>query len=50
MTSKGDDINHDSVEWAGVTIDYNWCHSRRKTLGISGEIGSYSTPLAALML
>lgn len=35
MPSKGDEIKHDSVEWAGVTIEYSWCHSRRRTLGIT---------------
>lgn len=34
MPRKGDEIKYDSVECAGVTIDYSWCHSRRKTLGI----------------
>jgi predicted metal-dependent hydrolase len=32
---KGEDIKHDSIEWSGVTIDYRWCHSRRRTLGIT---------------
>ena len=35
MPARGDDIRQDSVEWAGVTIAYNWCHSRRRTLGIT---------------
>lgn len=35
MPSKGDKIKHDSIEWAGVTIAYSWCHSRRRTLGIT---------------
>src|SRR5665647_1162728 len=34
ISRKGDEIKYDSVEWAGVTIDYSWCYSRRKTLGI----------------
>jgi len=29
------DLKHDSVEYAGVTIPYSWCHSRRRTLGIT---------------
>ncbi len=35
MASKSDKFRHDSVEWNGVTIAYIWCHSRRKTLGIT---------------
>lgn len=35
MVSKSDEIKHDSVELNGVTIAYNWCHSRRRTLGIT---------------
>lgn len=35
MVSKSDTAKHDSVEWSGVTIAYRWCHSRRKTLGIT---------------
>lgn len=34
MTSKSNEIRYDSVESAGVTINYSWCHSRRRTLGI----------------
>jgi len=33
--SEAQEIRHESVEWAGVTIAYSWCHSRRKTLGIT---------------
>jgi predicted metal-dependent hydrolase len=35
VLSKGDEIKRDSIELAGVIIAYNWCHSRRKTLGIT---------------
>ena len=35
MASRGDVIKHDSVECAGVTIAYSWCHSRRRTLGMT---------------
>ena len=35
MASKGDEVKYDSVEWGGVTIAYSWCHSRRRTLGIT---------------
>ena len=35
MASKGDEIKYDSVEWSGVVIDYSWCHTRRRTLGIT---------------
>lgn len=35
MASRGDEIRLDSVECAGVTIAYGWCHSRRRTLGIT---------------
>ena len=35
MVSKSDTVKHDSVKWSGVTIAYSWCHSRRKTLGIT---------------
>lgn len=35
MTSRGDELRHDSVEWEGVNIAYSWCHSRRRTLGIT---------------
>ncbi|MFZ4860459.1 MAG: M48 family metallopeptidase, partial [Desulfuromonadaceae bacterium] len=35
VASKSTEIKQDSVEWAGVTIGYNWCHSRRRTLGIT---------------
>lgn len=35
MAAGCDEIKHDSVEWSGVTIDFNWCHSRRRTLGIT---------------
>ncbi len=35
MTIKGNEFKHDSTEWGGVTIPYSWCHSRRKTLGIT---------------
>ena len=35
MASKSTEIKPDAVEWAGVTIGYNWCHSRRRTLGIT---------------
>lgn len=31
----GNEIKNDSIVYAGVTIPYGWCHSRRKTLGIS---------------
>ena len=34
MTSRGE-IRNDSVECGGVTIPYSWCHSRRRTLGIT---------------
>ena len=35
MLSKGDEVKHDSVVSAGVSIDYSWCHTRRRTLGIT---------------
>ena len=35
MASRGDVIKHDAVECAGVTIVYSWCHSRRRTLGMT---------------
>lgn len=35
VASRGDEIKYDSVEWAGVTITYMWCHSRRRTLGVT---------------
>lgn len=35
MASKSDEIEYDSVEWTGVVIEYSWCHSRRRTLGIT---------------
>ena len=35
VLSKGDEIKHDSVSSAGVSIDYSWCHTRRRTLGIT---------------
>jgi predicted metal-dependent hydrolase len=35
VASRGDEIKYDSVEWTGVTIAYRWCHSRRRTLGIT---------------
>jgi predicted metal-dependent hydrolase len=30
-----DELKYDSVACSGVTIAYNWCRSRRKTLGIT---------------
>lgn len=30
-----DEARHDSVQWAGMTIAYSWCRSRRRTLGIT---------------
>ncbi|HXE95678.1 MAG TPA: SprT family zinc-dependent metalloprotease [Dongiaceae bacterium] len=35
MAFRDDEIRYDSVEWAGVTVAYSWCHSRRRTLGIT---------------
>lgn len=35
VLSRGEAINYDSVEWGGTTISYSWCHSRRRTLGIT---------------
>jgi predicted metal-dependent hydrolase len=35
VAAKGDDIRHDAIVWAGGTIAYSWCHSRRRTLGIT---------------
>ncbi|MEI6207004.1 MAG: SprT family zinc-dependent metalloprotease [Desulfuromonadales bacterium] len=35
MASEGNEIRHDSVECAGVFVSYGWCHSRRRTLGIT---------------
>jgi len=35
VASRSDEIRPDSVEHAGVTIAYVWCHSRRRTLGIT---------------
>ena len=35
MSPRGEELKYDYVEWAGVTIAYSWCHSRRKTLGIT---------------
>jgi predicted metal-dependent hydrolase len=34
MTSGADALKFDSVMVSGVTINYSWCHSPRKTLGI----------------
>jgi predicted metal-dependent hydrolase len=30
-----DEMRHETVNWAGETIDFSWCHSRRRTLGIT---------------
>jgi predicted metal-dependent hydrolase len=35
MKETSDETRYDSVEWAGMTIVYSWCHSRRRTLGIT---------------
>jgi predicted metal-dependent hydrolase len=35
MVSKVEEIKYDSVELEGITIAYNWCRSRRRTLGIT---------------
>ncbi len=35
MASGSDEIKYDSIKWSGVVIAYSWCHSRRKTLGIT---------------
>ena len=35
MAPRGDNIKQDSIECAGITIAYSWCHSRRRTLGIT---------------
>jgi len=35
MALRCDETRHDSVEWCGVAIAYSWCHSRRRTLGIT---------------
>jgi predicted metal-dependent hydrolase len=35
VASGSDEIKQDSVQWCGVAIAYNWCHSRRRTLGIT---------------
>ena len=36
MASRGNEIRYDSVKSpAGVTITYRWCHSKRRTLGIT---------------
>ncbi len=35
IKETGDETRQDSVEWAGMTIAYSWCHSRRRTLGIT---------------
>lgn len=35
VASRDEHIRYDAVEWAGTTICYRWCHSRRKTLGIT---------------
>ncbi len=35
MITKGNELKLDTIEQSGVTIPYSWCHSRRKTLGIS---------------
>jgi len=35
VSSRNDELKHDFVEWAGVTIAYSWCRSRRRTLGIT---------------
>ncbi len=35
MKSRGDETRYDTVELAGVTLSYCWCHSRRKTFGIT---------------
>lgn len=39
MTVGRDEIRHDSVEWRGVTIAYSWCHSRRRSLGMTVRPG-----------
>jgi predicted metal-dependent hydrolase len=35
MAARCDEIRHDSVQWSGEPIAYRWCHSRRRTLGIT---------------
>ena len=35
MALRGDEIRYDSVELSGERIAYSWCHSRRRTLGIT---------------
>ena len=35
MASKADEVKHDTLEWEGQAIAYSWCHSRRRTLGIT---------------
>ncbi len=35
IKETGDETRQDSVEWAGMTIAYGWCRSRRRTLGIT---------------
>ena len=35
VSVRGNTIRHESVEWSGVSIAYSWCHSRRRTLGIT---------------
>lgn len=35
MALRGDAVRYDFIEFSGVRIAYNWCHSRRRTLGIT---------------
>lgn len=35
MKSRGDEIKYDTVACGGAAISYGWCHSHRKTLGIT---------------
>lgn len=35
MASGCNETAHDTVELAGVAIEYSWCRSRRRTLGIT---------------
>lgn len=35
VISKSSELKCDSIHWSGTAIDYSWCHSRRRTLGIT---------------
>lgn len=35
VPARSEGVRHETLEWGGVTIAYSWCHSRRRTLGIT---------------